>query len=113
MLSDPELVDCAATTDPLAAIAHRPLRPSVLAPIATTPAPNKLILKTLISLAVNPGAELLEFYIRRMIERHGHDAGLRDELLARPNLSAALGSDLAGAAAKALYCLINWLQQIF
>lgn len=56
----------------------------------------------MISLAVNPGVELLEFSIRRMIERHGHDADLRAALLARPNLPAAIRSDLAGAAAKAL-----------
>lgn len=37
-----------------------------------------------------------------MIERHGHDADLRAALLARPNLPAAIRSDLAGAAAKAL-----------
>ena len=42
-----------------------------------------------------------------MIERHGHDADLRAALLARANLSAALRSDLAGAAAKALSALMT------
>jgi nicotinic acid phosphoribosyltransferase len=63
--------------------------------------------EALISLAINPGAELLEFSIRRMIERHGQEADLRAALLARANLSAALRSDLAGAAAKALSLCAN------
>src|SRR5262249_19087341 len=52
-----------------------------------------------LALAVNPGAELLEFSIRRMIVRHGQDADLRGALLARPNLPISLRSDLACAAA--------------
>ena len=63
--------------------------------------------KALISLAVNPGAELLEFSVRRMIERYGHDPDLRAALLARPNLAASLRSDLAGAAAKALSAMMT------
>jgi uncharacterized protein (DUF2336 family) len=63
--------------------------------------------KALITLAVNLGAELLEFSVRRMIERYGHDPDLRAALLARPNLSASLRSDLAGAAAKALSAMMT------
>ncbi|MGC2348746.1 MAG: DUF2336 domain-containing protein, partial [Methylocella sp.] len=63
--------------------------------------------EALITLAVNPGAELLEFSIRRMIERFGHDPDLRAAFLARPNLAASLRSDLAGAAAKALSAMMT------
>jgi len=105
LLSDAELVDCTATADAFAQSAIA-LRPSVPAPVAAALAEVGAC-EALISLAVNPGAELLEFSIRRMIERHGHDAGLRAALLARPNLSAALRSDLAGAAAKALSALMT------
>ena len=84
LLSDAELVDCAATADAFAQSAIA-LRPSVSAPVAAALAEVGAC-EALISLAVNPGAELLEFSIRRMIERHGHDAGLRAALLARPNV---------------------------
>jgi uncharacterized protein (DUF2336 family) len=100
LLSDAELVDCAATADAFAQSAIA-LRPSVSAPVAAALAEISAC-DALISLAVNPGAELLEFSIRRMIERHGHDADLRAALLARPNLSAALRSDLARAQAKVI-----------
>ncbi len=100
LLSDAELVDCAATSDAFAQSAIA-LRPSVPAPVAAALAEVGAC-EALISLALNPGAEVLEFSLRRMIERHGHDADLRAALLARPNLSAALHSDLAGAAVKAL-----------
>jgi uncharacterized protein (DUF2336 family) len=100
LLSDAELVDCAATAGAFvqSAIAFRP---SVSAPVAAALAEVGAC-EALISLAVNPGAELLEFSIRRMIERHGQDAGLRAAILTRPRVSAALRSDLAGAAATAL-----------
>jgi uncharacterized protein (DUF2336 family) len=104
LLSDAELVDCAATTDALAQSAIA-LRPLVSAPVAAALAEVGAC-EALISLAINPGAELLEFSIRRMIERHGDDADLRAALLTRPNLPAALRSDLAGATAKALAALM-------
>lgn len=100
LLSDAELVDCAATSDAFAQSAIA-LRPSVRAPVAAALAEVGAC-EALISLALNPGAEVLEFSFRRMIERHGHNADLREALLARPDLSAALHSDLAGAAVKAL-----------
>ena len=100
LLSDAELVDCAATSDAFAQSAIA-LRPSVPAPVAAALA-EVGVCEAQISLALNPGAEVLEFSFRRMIERYGHDADLRAALLARPNLSAALHSDLAGAAVKAL-----------
>ena len=100
VLSDAELVDCVATADGFAqsAIAHRPWVPApVCAALAEVGASEALI-----ALASNPGADLLEFSIRRMIERQGHDEDLRAALLSRPNLPASIRSDLAGAAAVAL-----------
>jgi uncharacterized protein (DUF2336 family) len=94
LFSDVELVDFAATTDAFVQSAIA-LRPSVSAPVAAALAEVGAC-EALIALAVNPGADLLDFSIRRIIERHGQDASLR------PNLSAALRSDLAGGAAKAL-----------
>ena len=70
LLSDAELVDCAATSDAFAQSAIA-LRPSVPAPVAAALAEVGAC-EALISLALNPGAEVLEFSLRRMIERHGH-----------------------------------------
>jgi uncharacterized protein (DUF2336 family) len=100
LFSNVELVDFAATADAFVQSAIA-LRPSVSAPVAAALAEVGAC-EALIALAVNPGAELLDFSIRRIIERHGHDASLRVALLGRPDLSAALRSDLAGGAAKAL-----------
>ena len=100
LLSEAELVECAATADAFGQSAIA-LRPWVPAPVAAALA-EVGARKALISLAANPGAELLEFSIRRMIERYGHDPDLRAALVARPNLPASVRSDLAGAAAKAL-----------
>jgi uncharacterized protein (DUF2336 family) len=105
LLSDAELFECAATGDAFAQSAIA-LRPWVSAQVAAALA-EVGARKALISLAVNPGAEVLEFSIRRMIERYGHDPDLRAALLARPNLSAVLRSDLVGAAAKALSAMVT------
>jgi uncharacterized protein (DUF2336 family) len=97
VLSAAELVDCVATADAFAqsAIAHRPW---VAAPVCAALA-EVGVLEALIALASNPGAELLEFSIRRIIERYGHDEDLRAALLCRPNLPASIRADLACAAA--------------
>ncbi|MFZ0185240.1 MAG: DUF2336 domain-containing protein, partial [Nitrosotalea sp.] len=100
LLSDAELVDFAATTDAFGQSAIA-LRPSVSAPVAAALAETGAR-EALIALADNPGAELLEFSMRRMIERHGDDPALRAALLARPNLPAPVRLDIAGAAVKAL-----------
>ncbi len=83
LLSVAELVECAATADAFAQSAIA-LRPWVSAQVAAALV-EVGARKALITLAVNPGAELLEFSIRRMIERYGHDPDLRAALLARPN----------------------------
>jgi uncharacterized protein (DUF2336 family) len=105
LLSDAELVECATTGDAVAQSAIA-LRPWVSAQVAAALA-KVGARKALITLALNPGAEVLEFSIRRMIERYGHDPDLRAALLARPNLSAVLRSDLAGAAVKALSAMMT------
>ncbi len=105
LLSDAELVECAATADAVAQSAIA-LRPWVSARVAAALA-EVGARKALIALAANLGAELLEFSIRRMIERYGHDPDLRAALLARPNLAASLRSDLAGAAARALSAMMT------
>jgi uncharacterized protein (DUF2336 family) len=105
LLSEAELVECAATADAFAQSAIA-LRPWVPAPVAAALA-EVGARKALISLAANPGAELLEFSIRRMIERYGHDPDLRAALVARPNLPAPVRSDLAGAAAMALSGMVT------
>jgi uncharacterized protein (DUF2336 family) len=109
-LSDSELIDCAAIGDAIAqsAIALRPrLSASVAAALAEVGAREALI-----SLAVNPGAELPEFSMRRMMERFGADGELREALLARPNLPAALRADLVAATADALSAFITSCQWI-
>lgn len=97
VLSPAELVDFAATGDSIAqtAIASRPW---VASPVCAALA-EAVSLDAALALAVNPGAELLEFSIRRMFERHGKDADLRGALLARANLPISLRSDLACADA--------------
>jgi uncharacterized protein (DUF2336 family) len=105
LLSDAELVECAAAADAFAQSAIA-LRPWVSAQVAAALA-EVGARKGLISLALNPGAELLEFSMRRMIERYGHDPDLRAALLARPNLPASIRSDLAGAAAQSLSAMVT------
>ncbi len=97
LLSDAELVDCVATADAFAqsAIARRPW---VAAPVCAALA-EAGALEALIALVSNPGADILEFSIRRIIERFGHDEELRAALLSRPNLPASMRADLACLAA--------------
>src|SRR5262249_33650568 len=100
LLTDAELVDCIATADARAqsAIAHRP---RVGAPVCAALAEVGELCALLV-LASNPGAEVPEFSIRRMIERHGKDGDLRAALLSRPNLPIAIRCDLAAAEAISL-----------
>ena len=97
ILSEAELVDCAAIGDAFAqsAIALRARVPvSVAAALAEVGAREAAI-----SLAVNPGAELAEFSMRRMIERFGDDGEMREALLSRPWLPATIRSQLVAEPA--------------
>jgi len=100
LLSDAELIDFIATAGAIeqTAIAMRPvISAAVAAALAEVGG-----LEALIALTENEGADILEFSLSRMVERHGESARLRAALLARPNPSACLRSEIAGAAAKSL-----------
>jgi uncharacterized protein (DUF2336 family) len=109
-LSESELIDCAAIGDAIAQSAIA-LRPHLSAPLAAALAEIGAR-EALISLAVNPGADLPEFSMRRMIERFGIDGELREALLSRPNLPAALRADLVAATAEALSAFVTSCQWI-
>ncbi|WP_018267240.1 DUF2336 domain-containing protein [Methylosinus sp. LW4] len=110
LLTESELIDCAAIGDVFSqsAIALRAHVPTGLASaIAEIGA-----CEALISLAVNPGAELPAFAMRRMIERFGDDAQLREALLGRPFLPPAVRVDLVEATAESLASFVldrDWL----
>ncbi len=110
VLSDSELIDCAAIGDAIAqsAIALRPsLSVAVAAALAEVGAREALI-----SLAVNPCVELPAFSMHRMVERFGSDAEMREALLARRNLPVTLRADLVAATARALTAFVtdrDWL----
>ncbi|MDJ0448707.1 DUF2336 domain-containing protein [Methylocystis sp. JR02] len=110
LLTEAELIDCAAIGDAFAqsAIALRARVPAgVCAALAEVGAREAAI-----SLAVNPGADLPEFSMRRMIERFGDDAEMREALLARPWLPATVKNDLVKATAARLSAFVvdcGWL----
>jgi uncharacterized protein (DUF2336 family) len=100
VLTDAELIDAAGSVDPLAqcAIAARPyLSAPVSAALAEVGAPEALA-----TLAGNPGADLTAAAIKRMAERHGEDAALREALIARGDLPIEVRADLVAASARAL-----------
>ncbi len=110
VLTDAQLLDCATVGDAVAqaAIALRSeLSPTVCSAVAEV-APRE----ALITLAVNEGANLPEFAMRRMIERFGEDAELREALLARSWIPASARAAIAAAAARQLAQYAakrNWL----
>lgn len=110
VLTDAELVDCAAIGDVRAqiALARRPrLGRSVAAALAEIGAREAVV-----ALAGNLEAELSASVLRRVFERFGEDAQAREALLTRPSLPASLRCDLVAAAAKALCQFVaarDWL----
>jgi uncharacterized protein (DUF2336 family) len=110
ILSDSELIDCAAIGDAIAQSAIA-LRPRLSAPVAAALA-EVGAREALISLAVNPSVDLPVFSMRRMIERFGSDGEIREALLGRPHLPPTLRADLVAATAKALTAFVtdrDWL----
>jgi len=104
LLSEAELIDCAAIGDAFAqsAIALRSrVTVAVSAALAEVGAREALI-----SLAVNPGADIAEFSLRRMVERFGDDGEMREALLARPYLPASVRSQLVEAATASLTAFV-------
>ena len=110
LLDDDDLVDSAAIGDAYAqaAIALRPrLSKIVSAALAEVGAREAVV-----ALVVNPGADLAEFSMQRILERFGADGELREALLKRPHLSGALRADLVNATLGALSEFVigcNWL----
>ncbi len=112
LLTDGELIDCAAIGDSAAqaAIALRAdLAPSVAASIAEIGAREAAI-----ALAVNESAQTPDFALRRLVERFGEDAELREALLGRAWLPTTVRAGLAAATARQLADLAisrNWLSE--
>jgi len=110
ILTDAELIDCAATSKATAqaAIASRvTLSPPVGAALAEVGAPDALVV-----LANNRAATLPAFAIRRMVERHGEHAELREALLTRSDLPVCVRMDLVAATTRALAAFVterSWL----
>jgi uncharacterized protein (DUF2336 family) len=110
ILTDAELVDCAAIGDVRAqiALARRPrLSVSVSAALAEIGQREALI-----ALAGNLDADLSQGVMKRMVERFGEDPEMREALLTRPWLPPMLRCDLVAATAKALSRFVaqcDWL----
>lgn len=106
-----DLVDCVETGDALAqtAIAVRPGLPlAVASALASVGAPDALV-----ALADNHTAVLPEQLMHRMLERHGKLPALREALLARPGLPAAVRQRIAAAVAEQLTAFVTrrrWLR---
>lgn len=110
VLGEGDLVDCAAIGDAFAQTAIA-LRPGLTAPVAAAIAEIGAR-EALIALAVNTAADLRPFSMKRMIERFGEDAELREAMLARADLPLALRHDLVVATSAALTAFVTargWL----
>lgn len=110
VLSEADLVDAAAVGDGLAqrAIALRPHLPaSVAAALAEVGSEEALV-----TLAGNPNADIPDFSLERMVERAGDCGPLREALLARDDLPAALRQAIAAMVSDALSSFVTgcgWL----
>ena len=110
LLSDGDLVDCAAIGDAFAQAAIA-LRPRLSAGVAAALA-EVGTREAVISLIVNAGADLGERAMRRIVQRFGSDGEAREALLSRANLPASLRSELVMATAAALSLFVtncDWL----
>ncbi|MBB4197588.1 hypothetical protein CCR94_13350 [Rhodoblastus sphagnicola] len=104
LLADADLMDCAVVGDAAAqaAIALRAdLSPAVCGSLAEIAGREAII-----ALAVNETANLPDFALRRMVERFGDDGEVREALLGRSWLPAAVRAALADAAARTLSAFI-------
>lgn len=112
VLSEAELIDCAAVGDAFAQAAIA-VRPNLSAPVAAALA-EVGAREALIALAINESAVLPDFSLRRMLERFGSDGEMREALLARPGLPAALRAELVAATARALSAFVtacDWMSE--
>jgi uncharacterized protein (DUF2336 family) len=110
LLTDAELIDIATTGDACAqeTIAQRAVVSSgVCAALAEIGAATAVI-----AMAGNPGADIPEFSLRRLVSRLGDAPELREALLARRNLPAIVRNELIAATANCLQSLVverGWL----
>jgi uncharacterized protein (DUF2336 family) len=110
LLTDSDLIDCAVVGDAAAqaAIALRgDLTPAVCGSLAELAGREAVI-----TLAVNDAANIPDFALRRMVERFGDDAEVREALLERAWLPSTVRAALAEVTARALteYAVSrNWL----
>ena len=112
ILSDAELIDCATTAAGQAqvALAGRSHLPVTVATLLAETAE----VEALVALAGNRAAPLSDPAIRRMIERHGETADLREALLGRLDLPMSARVDLVAAATRAMAGLVadrNWMSE--
>lgn len=108
LLSDSVLVDCVAVGDDITqgAIALRAdLSPAVCAALAEVGKAQPVIV-----LCGNTSADISEFSLRRMIERHGDVAELRETMLARPDLPVSVHHMLVMAVSNTLSQFIDQCQ---
>jgi uncharacterized protein (DUF2336 family) len=109
-LLDSDLVDAIAVggAETQAAIARRSYLPrSVAAAIAEVGAPEACL-----TLIENPGADIAQFSLDRIVERFGHLAAIRESLLAWPDLAAATRHALVIKLSETLAGFVvarNWL----
>ena len=112
LLRDADLVDLVATAHPQsqAAIASRFLLPcAVAAAIAEVGAAHACL-----ALLENPGAEIAGFSIDRIVERFGHLAPIRENLLARDDLPATTRQALLAKLSQTLAGFVSarhWMPQ--
>lgn len=112
LLTDADLVDCAALGDDLVQRAIA-MRPGVSVGIAAALA-EIADAQTLIVLVENRGAQIVESSLSRILERHGADAALREALLARPGLPATVRQSIAVVVSTTLSSFAvscGWLTQ--
>ncbi len=112
LLTDADLIDCAAIGDAFAQSAIA-LRARVPAAVCTAIAEIG-VREAVIALAVNPGADVPEFALRRMISRFGDDGEVREALLSRPLLPATVRNELVVATADNLSAFVvacGWLSK--
>ena len=110
VLSDAELIECAASVDERsqAAIAGRPSVSAALsAALAEVSGPAGLV-----ALAGNRNAMISAISFGRMVERFGNEPELREALLLREDLPAPVRLELVAAATRALAAFVaerNWM----
>lgn len=110
LLAEDDLIDALGVADATAQVAIA-LRPYLSGKVAAMIA-EQGGREAMIALAVNETAVLSETSMQRMIERHGEDGEVREALLGRSHLPAAIRASIAGRTAEALHAFVirtGWL----